>query len=141
MTDRIYYTAPTCRMFVATVTRSLEHDGRPAVLLSQTAFYPTSGGQPFDIGRLDDVDVVDVVDVDNDVVHVVSAPIAEGTEVRGEIDWRRRFDHNHLRITRIIKSLRLLCGDGPADNFRRDIKALAGNAPIDAQARAFWDRA
>ena len=93
MTDRIYYTAPTCRMFVATVTRSFEHEGRPAALLTQTAFYPTSGGQPFDTGRLDDVDVVDVVDADGDVVHILSAPLTEGAEVRGEIDWRRRFDH------------------------------------------------
>jgi alanyl-tRNA synthetase len=93
MTDRIYYTAPTCRMFVATVTRAFEHEGRPAALLSQTAFYPTSGGQPFDTGRLDAVDVVEVVDVDGEVVHIVSAPLTEGAEVRGEIDWRRRFDH------------------------------------------------
>ena len=55
--------------------------------------------------------------------------------------WRAPFDHNHLRITRIIRSLRLLCGDRDADAFRDEIVLLAGDAPIDPQARAFWHRA
>lgn len=55
--------------------------------------------------------------------------------------WRRPFDHNHLRITRIIKSLRLLAGADRADAFKRDIVALAGDAPIDPRARQFWDAA
>ena len=63
------------------------------------------------------------------------------TFYRATTAWRRPFDHNHLRITRIIKSLRLLGSDETADAFRRDIKALAAGAPIDASARAFWDRA
>jgi alanyl-tRNA synthetase len=93
MTQRIYYTEPGCRAFDAVVTRALEHDGRPAVLLDRTAFYPTSGGQPFDQGRLGSIAVVEVTEVDGDVVHLTSATIAEGTPVRGDIDWERRFDH------------------------------------------------
>ena len=99
MTARIYYTDPYCRRFDAVVTKSLEHEGRPAVLLDRTAFYPTSGGQPFDVGRLvraaeaGGVDVVDTIDIDDDVAHVLSAPVAGGAAVTGEIDWARRFDH------------------------------------------------
>jgi alanyl-tRNA synthetase len=93
MTERIYYIDSGCRAFDATVTRTLVHDGRPAVVLSKTAFYPTSGGQPFDSGRLDRVDVVETVDVEGDVVHLLASPIAEGAMVHGEIDWPRRFDH------------------------------------------------
>jgi alanyl-tRNA synthetase len=93
MTRRIYYTDPACRTFHATIVRSFEYEGRPAVTLNQTAFYPTSGGQPFDVGRLDDVNVVDTIDVDDDVVHVLAGRLAEGSSVRGEIDWQRRFDH------------------------------------------------
>jgi alanyl-tRNA synthetase len=48
---RIYYTDPASRSFDAIVTRSFEHEGRRAVTLDRTAFYPTSGGQPFDTGR------------------------------------------------------------------------------------------
>ena len=93
MTDRIYYTEPSCRVFEATVTSAAEHEGRPAVILDRTAFYPTSGGQPFDTGRLGAVDVIDTIDGGDDIVHVVSAALAPGTRVRGEIDWSRRFDH------------------------------------------------
>jgi alanyl-tRNA synthetase len=92
VTDRIYYTDPYCRSFQATVTRSLEHDGRPAVTLDRTAFYPTSGGQPFDTGRLGAVEVVDTIDSDG-IVHVISSPLAAGATVTGEINWSRRFDH------------------------------------------------
>ena len=101
MTSRIYYTDPYCRRFDAVVTRAFEHDGRPAVLLDRTAFYPTSGGQPFDVGHLrageaggaGEAGVVDVIDADDEVVHVLSRPLAAGAAVNGEIDWTRRFDH------------------------------------------------
>ena len=93
MTERIYYTEPSCRTFEATVTRTGERDGRPLVTLDRTAFYPTSGGQPFDTGRLGSVDVVETIDEGDEIVHVVSAPVAPGTRLQGEIDWVRRFDH------------------------------------------------
>src|SRR5262247_2137547 len=93
MTERIYYREPARRAFDAVVTRALEYGGHPAVYLDRTAFYPTSGGQPFDTGRLGDVDVVETIDDDEDIVHVLSAPLADRTVVRGDIDWPRRFDH------------------------------------------------
>jgi alanyl-tRNA synthetase len=90
---RLYYTDAYCQAFDARVVRAFDHEGRPAVVLDRTAFYPTSGGQPFDVGRLGVATVVEVVDVEGDVVHVLSAPLVEGMPVRGEIDWTRRFDH------------------------------------------------
>ena len=91
--SRLYYTDSECRGFDAIVTRSVLHEGRPAVVLDRTAFYPTSGGQPYDTGALGDTRVIDVVDVGGEVIHVVSVPLAEGTRVHGDIDWTRRFDH------------------------------------------------
>ena len=93
MTDRIYYTEPSCRSFEATVTRTGERDGRSIVVLDRTAFYPTSGGQPFDTGNLGSVAVVETIDDGDEVIHIVSAPMSNGAHVRGEIDWARRFDH------------------------------------------------
>jgi alanyl-tRNA synthetase len=93
MTDRIYYTEPSCRSFEGTVTRAGEHDGRPMVVLDRTAFYPTSGGQPFDTGRLGSVAVIETIDAGDDIVHVVSSPMPVGAAAQGEIDWARRFDH------------------------------------------------
>jgi alanyl-tRNA synthetase len=62
------------------------------VKLDRTAFYPTSGGQPHDTGRLGDASVLDVLDEDDEVIHVVDKPIDVGS-VKGIIDWERRFDH------------------------------------------------
>jgi alanyl-tRNA synthetase len=93
MTERLYYQHPERRTFDAVVTRVLDREGRPAVHLDRTAFYPTSGGQPFDTGRLGEVDVIDTIDEDEEIVHVLSAPLAERAAVRGDIDWTRRFDH------------------------------------------------
>ena len=93
MTDRIYYTEPSCHSFEATVTRLDEREGQSVVVLDRTAFYPTSGGQPFDTGRLGSVEVIDTIDEGDEIVHVVSGPLSVGVRVRGEIDWGRRFDH------------------------------------------------
>ena len=58
-------------------------------------------------------------------------------------DWLRPKDHNHLRITRIIRSLRLLVGDQAADSFRRRIEArtAAGAAAIDPESLRLWSLA
>lgn len=63
------------------------------VKLDRTAFYPSSGGQPHDTGRLGEACVVDVIDEDEEVVHVVDKPIDVGAAVQGMISWERRFDH------------------------------------------------
>lgn len=93
MTERIYYTNPYLQSFDAAVVRAFEYEGRPAVALDRTAFYPTSGGQPFDVGRLGAARVLDVVDLDDAIVHVLDVGLEAGASVRGEIDWTRRFDH------------------------------------------------
>jgi alanyl-tRNA synthetase len=93
VTERLYYADPCLRAFDTTVVEAREVDGHPAVVLAETAFYPTSGGQPHDTGMLNGVPVVDVfVDDDGRVVHVLSAQLP-GERVHGEIDWPRRFDH------------------------------------------------
>jgi len=75
-------------------TTALEIPAAPLwrVKLDRTAFYPTSGGQPHDTGRLGDAGVLDVLDEDDEVIHVVDKPIDVGP-VKGIIDWERRFDH------------------------------------------------
>ena len=54
--------------------------------------------------------------------------------------WITKYNHNHLRITRVIKSLRLLASDKAADEFRDKVLALAGDNLnlIDQKARGFW---
>jgi alanyl-tRNA synthetase len=94
MTERLYYKDPYCRTFDGVVVRAFSHEGRPAVALDRTAFYPTSGGQPHDVGALGGSRVIDVVDLeDGTIVHVLESALAEGSSVEGEVDWSRRFDH------------------------------------------------
>ncbi|HET7600863.1 MAG TPA: alanyl-tRNA editing protein [Gemmatimonadales bacterium] len=90
MTERLYYTDSYLARFDAAVLERADAGRR--VYLDRTAFYPTSGGQPFDTGRLGGVEVVDVVDEGERIAHLLAAPLA-ADRVAGEIDWARRFDH------------------------------------------------
>ena len=91
-TERLYYRDSFLCEFDAQVI-SCEKDGeRWRVVLDRTAFYPTSGGQPHDTGKLGDVPVIEVADVEHKVVHYTSAAVPVGP-VRGRIDWARRIDH------------------------------------------------
>ncbi len=65
---------------------------RWAVVLDQTLLYPTSGGQPNDLGKLGDAEVLDVREQEDRIVHVVDRPVPEG-RIDGCIHWPRRFDH------------------------------------------------
>jgi alanyl-tRNA synthetase len=92
--SRLYYSDAYQSTFTGAVLDVLDLEGRPAVVLDRTAFYPSSGGQPFDTGLLGTVAVVDVVELeDGRVAHVVERPLAPGTLVEGRLDWARRFDH------------------------------------------------
>jgi len=98
MSERAFYWDSYTVKFEAEVVEATEIEGRPALRLSSTYFYPTSGGQPNDTGSLRQGEqvarVVDVVvrESDEAVLHVLDAAIAAG-HVTGELDWPRRFDH------------------------------------------------
>ena len=93
MTERLYYHDPYLREFDAELLDTVSYEGRTALVLDRSAFYPTSGGQPFDVGMFGDVRVLDVVEgEDGRLLHVVDrAPSA--SRLHGVIDWTRRFDH------------------------------------------------
>src|SRR5712671_3203070 len=81
LTNRLYYDTPYSRDFDAAVVRVERRDpddrrsGVYAVWLDRSAFYPTTGGQPFDTGMLGTGRVVDVSEDDHgDVMHVVEGP-------------------------------------------------------------------
>ena len=109
MTNRLYYSDPALQAFEAVVVRVERFADRLAVTLDRTAFYPTSGGQPFDTGTLGGLRVLDVVEADDgSIAHVLSPepvtrnpesgarnldPWNPGAAVHGVIDWPRRLDH------------------------------------------------
>jgi alanyl-tRNA synthetase len=90
-TKRIYYDDAFAKEFSGSVKATVEKEGAWRVILDETAFYPTSGGQPNDLGMLSEARILDVVDEGDEVVHVLDRPV-QGT-VTGRIDWGRRFDH------------------------------------------------
>jgi alanyl-tRNA synthetase len=92
MTERLYYTDAYRTEFTAQIVDRSEDGLR--VYLSETAFYPTSGGQPHDLGTLGGVTVVDVIDEDDRIVHVLSSPLpTPRSPLPAVVDWRRRYDH------------------------------------------------
>ena len=62
------------------------------LILDRTAFYPTSGGQPNDLGKIGDANVLDVRDEGEEILHLVDRKPAD-PDVMGCINWPRRFDH------------------------------------------------
>lgn len=94
MTRRLYYDDAYRTAFSARVIQRLIYANHPAVILDQTCFYPSGGGQPCDTGWLNGVEVIDVIaDEENgDILHVLAADLPHDP-VEGRIDWSRRFDH------------------------------------------------
>ena len=107
-TERLYYSDSFLKTFSASVNAVREVPGvgaAPAwqLSLNRTAFYPSSGGQPFDTGELNaqlhdgSTQQIRVEQVEEDehgaVWHFTRRPLAPGTHVHGHIDWERRFDH------------------------------------------------
>jgi alanyl-tRNA synthetase len=108
MTDRLYYRDSFVRTFAANVTDIREASRTDGIsiwqiALDQTAFYPTSGGQPHDTGilratsRNGAVLEVPIESVEEDesgqVWHFTRKPLQADTAVEAEIDWTRRMDH------------------------------------------------
>jgi len=94
MTERLYYTDCYLRRFTAHIA-ALSEDGL-GVRLDRTAFYPTSGGQPFDTGRLAGIPVAGVTEDESGIVHHLASRLeaaAADSAVECAIDWERRFDH------------------------------------------------
>jgi alanyl-tRNA synthetase len=94
MTKRLYYDDAYTTRFSAQIIERLRVGDQPAVILDQTYFYPASGGQPADQGRMNGVAVMDVFlrEGDGAVVHLLAGDM-EGDRVDCQIDWARRFDH------------------------------------------------
>ena len=91
-TDLLYHDDAYRTSFEARIVARRTSKDRPAVILDTTCFYPTSGGQPNDLGTLNGIPIRDVIKDDEDVVHVLAESL-DTDAVKGEIDWQRRYDH------------------------------------------------
>lgn len=91
-TKRLYFEDPYSTEFEAVLVESLVHAQKPALVLDQTCFYPESGGQPSDRGTISGVEVIQVIEKDNRILHLLKENITS-ERILGRIDWPRRFDH------------------------------------------------
>lgn len=100
-TRRLYYDDSFAREFEARVVycEPMPPDVNSGItapalrlLLDRTAFYPTSGGQPNDLGKIGDANVLDVRDEGEEIIHVVDRR-PSSPDVLGCVNWSRRFDH------------------------------------------------
>ncbi len=106
MTERLYYTDPALLEFEAMIVESGKFKEKPYAVLDKSAFYPTSGGQPHDLGMLNNSKVLDVIEEDNGLIrHVLDATVGEkGSKVRGTIDSARRQYFRQLHTAQHILS-------------------------------------
>ena len=110
MTQRLYYADAYRRRFEARVVDRAD-DGR-LLYLDQSAFYPTSGGQPHDVGTLGGVAVADVIDEGDRVAHRLQTPLpldAVDRVLEGVVDWPKRWDHMQQHTGQHLLSA--LCAD------------------------------
>lgn len=91
-TERVYYTDPYLTEADAAVRSCTRTERGWELLLDRTVFYPTGGGQPCDLGTIEDARVLEVCERDGEVAHLCDAPVQAGRTVRCVIDWARRFD-------------------------------------------------
>ncbi|OQY28825.1 MAG: hypothetical protein B6244_05920 [Candidatus Cloacimonetes bacterium 4572_55] len=93
MTIKSYLTNSYKKIFESRVIGQETVEGRVAIALEETCFYPPSGGQPADKGTINDKPVIDVYEKDGAIYHVLEAEKFDEDCARGRIDWERRFDH------------------------------------------------
>ena len=91
-TRKLYYEDVYKKEFTAKVLECRKGEKGFEIILDQSAFYPEGGGQPCDLGTLNEVTVLDVQEKGEEIVHYTKEAITVGSEVIGKIDWERRFD-------------------------------------------------
>ena len=105
---KLYDTHPYLKQFVAEVTDIIEQGSAYHIVLDETAFYPTGGGQPCDMGMIEDCPIHDVYEKDGIIYHVSNKKPIKIHKVKGEINWQRRFDHMQQHATQHLLSALLL---------------------------------
>jgi len=91
MTEKLYYYDSYTTTFDACIININEKNGNFSVILDKTFFYPTSGGQQSDRGLIDNCKVVEVIEENDNIIHILENKPTE-TKVHCIIDWNRRYD-------------------------------------------------
>jgi len=138
MTQLLYLEDSYLKEIKAKVVGEKEIEGKKAVVLDRTIFYPTSGGQANDTGKLvvdgKEIEVYDVRKIDNEVFHFINSNESLiSKEVTCKIDWEKRYMHMSLH-----SALHLI--DGVIVRYFKELNAfITGSAIFDDYARVDFD--
>jgi len=92
LTTKFYMENSYIRELEAEITEKKFHNNKYYIKLNRTIFYPhLAGGQPRDLGTINDIEVLNVYEEGDDIVHVLEKNI-RGTNVKLRIDWENRMD-------------------------------------------------
>ncbi len=128
-TERLYNDDPYLTEFRAEVIETLTYGDKYGIVLDRTAFYPAGGGQPWDTGYLNDEKVTEVIEKDGKLLHIVDNKLLS-TEVKGSVDWARRFDFMQQHTGQHILSAcfeKLLNGSTDSFHMGKDIVSIEIN--------------
>ncbi|MBJ7944980.1 MULTISPECIES: serine-tRNA(Ala) deacylase AlaX [Bacillus cereus group] len=104
MGQKLYYIDAYTKDFTTKIIKQdYDKEGNLYVVLNETAFYPTGGGQPYDTGTLNGTLVTNVEEVNGEIRHFIAEQL-EAEEVEGKINWERRFDHMQQHAAQHILS-------------------------------------
>ncbi len=92
MTIKLYEMDSYLKEFTATVVDCIQYKDKYGIILNKTAFAPAQGGQYADSGYINNLEVIDIVEENETIHHILNEPIQVGEEVRCMIDWDKRFD-------------------------------------------------
>ena len=87
MTRKLYYEDTYAREFDAEV---ISHEGNK-LILNQTLFYPGGGGQPCDLGSINGIEVLEVIEEGEEIIHIMKDEVKD-KNVHGVLNWDRRFE-------------------------------------------------
>lgn len=90
--SKLYYKNPWQRELETKIVSRKQQNGKELVVLQETIFYPTGGGQPHDLGTINGIKLLDVFEEGEVIFHVLAEPV-EGDIASCVLDWSRRFDH------------------------------------------------
>ncbi|WP_179864599.1 alanyl-tRNA editing protein [Bacillus toyonensis] len=104
MEQKLYYIDAYTKDFTTKIIKQdYDKEDNLYVVLNETAFYPTGGGQPYDTGTLNGTLVTNVAEVNGEIRHFIAEQL-ETAEVEGKINWERRFDHMQQHAAQHILS-------------------------------------
>jgi len=92
MTVRLYDSDPYQAEMTAEIVRKELRDGLYRVVLDRTVFCPRGGGQPGDQGKINGIELVDLIEEEGEIIHLIGADPGTGT-AKLDLAFDRRYDH------------------------------------------------